>query len=584
MSAARGLFLEVPWFRRDGDEAAYDKLCQAAELWRNDRQDFSAGMAMSRACDAAWGRPDDMLRAQQAAIRDFEQAIANNPPESPASLTALFKLGQALVRACRLFDVESAITGARFRELNSELAQRLVTYFSDADHVDNYLVRGFHVATRLDGDWTLTFPDYEVSPETELGGEEFVFNIPSAFHLFTGDRDWRGAYQIVEKRSGAFVSPGLRGWRAVTLAHVRPAEAVTWFDEAADAFGSDAEASSLEELKARGGTWSGFNQQVWAKYFRARARVAESIRNPDRVKNLLATAANELSGTEWGCHVNSVSRFHVIIKVLSALVSDPSSFSGEDARREYEREIGMFGKTDEDRLALTFISEAAEGFREFASDPASALTRNRLGIAFGALGNVSTIGPDVTEAVRPEIGKSALQTMLGPFRTWMHRSLGSITDEAQLRRVILRLLQSGLPRYAQVRHGPLEYGKDITALLEIDGALVLRHFQVKCGDIDTKKWRESKDELEEIFQVPLQSPQLPELPQRIEGVLVTNGHANPHVEPRMTGWFKEQRETHGRCVSFMHLDGLVDWVVESRLVNELRAALQEEGVNIEAGV
>ena len=36
--------------------------------------------------------------------------------------------------------------------------------------------------------------------------------------------------------------------------------------------------------------------------------------------------------------------------------------------------------------------------------------------------------------------------------------------------------------------------------------------------------------------------------------------------------------------SFMHLDGLVDWVVESRLVNELRAALQEEGVNIEAGV
>ena len=116
------------------------------------------------------------------------------------------------------------------------------------------------------------------------------------------------------------------------------------------------------------------------------------------------------------------------------------------------------------------------------------------------------------------------------------------------------------------------------------GALILRHFQVKCGDIDTKKWRESKDELEEIFQVPLQSPQLPELPQRMEGVLVTNGHANPHVEPRMTGWFKEQRETHGRCVRFMHLDGLVDWVVESRLVNELRAALQEEGVNIEAGV
>jgi hypothetical protein len=119
-----------------------------------------------------------------------------------------------------------------------------------------------------------------------------------------------------------------------------------------------------------------------------------------------------------------------------------------------------------------------------------------------------------------------------------------------LRRIILRLLQSGLPLYSQVRHGPLEYGKDITALLEIEGVIVLRHFQAKCGDIDTRKWRESKDELEQIFLVPLHSLQLPVLPQRIEGVLVTNGHANTYVEPVMTGWFDEQRKTHGRHVSF----------------------------------
>jgi hypothetical protein len=152
-----------------------------------------------------------------------------------------------------------------------------------------------------------------------------------------------------------------------------------------------------------------------------------------------------------------------------------------------------------------------------------------------------------------------------------------------LRRIILRLLQSGLPLYSQVRHGPLEYGKDITALLEIEGVIVLRHFQAKCGDIDTRKWRESKDELEQIFLVPLQSLQLPVLPQRIEGVLVTNGHANTYVEPVMTGWFDEQRKTHGRHVSFMHLDGLVDWIVENRLVNELRAALQEEGIKVDPG-
>jgi hypothetical protein len=161
----------------------------------------------------------------------------------------------------------------------------------------------------------------------------------------------------------------------------------------------------------------------------------------------------------------------------------------------------------------------------------------------------------------------------------MHRSLGAITDEAQFRTVLLRLLQSGLPLYAQVRHGPLEYGKDIVALLEVDGIAVLRQYQVKCGDISTPKWRESKDEMEEMFQVPLTSFQLPVVPRKIEGVLITNGHANTYVEPVISGWLREQRETHRRLVEFMHLDALVDWITKDRLVNELQAALRELGID-----
>jgi hypothetical protein len=476
------------------------------------------------------GHPDQMLTAHRAAVMDFEQVMFGNPPDSPASLAALDKLVQALVRASRLFNVDTSAVGTRVRELNSELAQRLVTYFRESEYADNYLIRGFIITTRLDGDWVLRFPDYEVPLGTELFGEESVLHIPSAFHLFTADRDWRGAYKIVEARRSAFVSPGLRGWRAVTLAHVRPGEAVTWFDEAADALAADAQ-PPWEELTARGasGSWSGINQQLFTKYFRARARIAESIHNPGKVKDLLAAAAEALLGTESGWHSNNVSQFHVIIKVLQAVILDPSSFNGEDACREYKREIGLFGETEEDRLALRFISTVAEAFHGYSSDPASEVTRSRLELALAALGKISTIGPEVTDVVGPEVGKSAVNVMLGPVlgqeRTWMHRSLASITDEACLRRVILRLLQSGLPRYAQVRHGPLEYGKDISALLDVDGALVLRHFQVKCGDITTPKWRESRYELEEIFLVPLVSPNLPATPQRIEGVLLTNGYA-----------------------------------------------------------
>ena len=66
MSIARELFLEAgPSRFRTGIEAvkAYDKLLRAADLWREDGEFFSAGMAMLDACYAAWGHPDRMLDA-----------------------------------------------------------------------------------------------------------------------------------------------------------------------------------------------------------------------------------------------------------------------------------------------------------------------------------------------------------------------------------------------------------------------------------------------------------------------------------------------------------------------------------------
>jgi len=57
------------------------------------------------------------------------------------------------------------------------------------------------------------------------------------------------------------------------------------------------------------------------------------------------------------------------------------------------------------------------------------------------------------------------------------------------------------------------------------GVSVLCLYQVKCGEMNTPKWREARAELEEMFLVPMSEFQLPVSPQRIEGYLVTNGHA-----------------------------------------------------------
>jgi hypothetical protein len=414
MSVARDLFLQLPPMRLNAGKEVYDQLCRCAQLWREDRQHFSAGLAMLDASDAAWGHPDLMLSAVRIGFEDLERAIAENRPDSPGAIAALYKLTQSLSRSASMFDLDRIGSSARVRELESELGQRFLKHFKDSEHVDSYLVRGIVIATDRDGGWDVRFPNYEVPLGFEQSGPEVLLNIPSAFHLFASNAEWQAANEIVTLRGDAFTSPGLKGWRAVTLANVNPTDAIELFDAAADAFASDAMPGTDEEREKRGSHWSSINRDLWAKYYRARARLLESIRRPERVKELLDRAAEALTGTEAGWHSADVSRFHVLVKVLSSLLTDPLSLDPEQARHEYRREIDMSFETEEDRLALSFISTAVDAFRGFANDPAGELTHGQLARAIAALARLPTIGPEVSNALRPAIGRKALSTILGP--------------------------------------------------------------------------------------------------------------------------------------------------------------------------
>jgi len=160
----------------------------------------------------------------------------------------------------------------------------------------------------------------------------------------------------------------------------------------------------------------------------------------------------------------------------------------------------------------------------------------------------------------------------------LHRTLEAIHDEVQLRRVLLRLIQASVPAYAQIRHGPIEYGKDIAVVVEKDSKRILRLYQAKVGDITVPVWRNATHELEEMFLVPLASVQVEEPVAEREGILVCNGHANVYVEPIIGPWIEEQARAYGRRFTFMHLDDLVNWIVKDRLVNEFRAVATELGL------
>jgi hypothetical protein len=333
---------------------------------------------------------------------------------------------------------------------------------------------------------------------------------------------------------------------------MHPEEMEKHFDLAADEFMADVNPATPEDLATRGGNWSAINVELSSRYFRSRARLLQALREPQRPAELLAKSAAAWGNNEVLYANSDAMRLKQIVSALSTLISEPTELNEERIVQAYRLAMRVTGEQDDDKNALEFITRAAEAFRGFATQPQLELTQGRLNTAIEALSRISVIGPRGSEAIRPALGASASRIIEGPIRTWMHRGLEAIGTEVSLHKVLLRLLQGGLPKYAQVRHGPIEYGKDIVVLVEEGGKLILRMYQIKCGDIGTTVWRESRHELEEIFLVPLEPLQLPVKPDALQAVLMTNGHAKPHVERVMHGWFSEQRNM-GRNVEFMHL-------------------------------
>lgn len=580
MISARDLF--VQGFGRGiihpGDLEALKSLTQAADLWRTSGNHFYAGYAMTEAIHAAWGDGERVNACLNAALLDYRNCVTTQPPESHESLAAIH------MWASQLRYIDDRTYARRMVEgLQQELAQRLIRFFNNSPHVDSYFVKGIVVSTDLEGLWEPSYPEQEVnfSIITFVPGHVSI-SLPSAFMLFIGLNDFQGAESVIQCCPNAFQNPGLRGWRAAVQGFLRPDDAESKFTEAGDAFAEDV-APSKEELIARGGSWSGINVQLWSKYFYARADLAHIIREPNRTKELIKSASKALEGTESGFVNPQVSRFRILVHALAELVSEEPAISLEKARQELESELRAFGEVNDDPLSLQFLTTVAQAFEEFRTNPKQALTTGRLRDALDILGRISLIGTDVAKAVEPAIGASAFAETLGPVRTWVYRTLGSITDEAQFRKVILRLAQASLPLYGQIRHGPIEYGKDIAVVLEKDGEIVLRMYQAKCGDITASSWRDIRNELEEMFLVPLAALQVHRSVDSREGVLICNGHANIYAEPVIQGWFQEQKQDHDHEFRFMHLDDIVNWIIDDRLINEFKAALNELGIKIMAG-
>ena len=106
--------------------------------------------------------------------------------------------------------------------------------------------------------------------------------------------------------------------------YLAPGQTVERFTEAAEELSRD----TYEEAAGRAGGWSSVNIDLWAKYFRARAALAQIVRTPERVLALLNQAKDAVQDTESGWQNPQVTCFRILIGGLGEIIDGTTPWLG----------------------------------------------------------------------------------------------------------------------------------------------------------------------------------------------------------------------------------------------------------------
>jgi hypothetical protein len=565
-----------PLGRTQPNLAAAQTLREIAESAAAAGSHFLAGYAQSQASHYVWGDPDAMFAMSKAALIEYQAAMNAPGVDRLEQIAALWMCRVEISLSRTLFGPSEV--GPVYGMLGSELAHILYELGMEAEEAlakDGFLIRGLLLTTDLEGTWTAHFPEVEIQGTVVMGSPTagpITLTVESAFQHYVEVSDYTAAQGLANLRPEAFTTHGLRGWRSAVAGLFNPDVAVECFAEAAEDFLQDLPGDNRTEA---GLSWNSQNKDLWSKYFTARSAVAEIVRTPARAAELIARARDALVGTESGWVHPQVTCFRLILRVLDQLLGDDPDGAASRAKLALVQGRRLFAWDENDEFIFEFLDLVTTAFAELRHEPASVVLSTGVRDALAALGRIPIVGSAVATAISPLVAERTYAGLLGRDQSWMHRTIESISDERILQKLILRLLQGRLPLYAQIRHGPLEYGKDIVVLVEDNNDLVFQMYQVKAGDITVPVWRAARAELEEMFHVDVSSVQLPAEADRREGILIFNGHFNSNVEPLVSGWLAEQIADHHRSYSIMHLDSIVDWIMRKGLVNELRSGLTE---------
>ena len=544
---------------------------RAATLWRGTGQLISSGCAMLQASRLSWGDPAQSHAYRETASRDLRAAAA-------AAKSGDEKVGALCRLIAVLVDVIRQSPGGHeakleHRRVIAELADFLTADSEGSVDAPARLVKGIVLCTDLDGTWKRQYPA-RVEWGMEWHSEEgLAFVVPGAFELYLYLGDYAAAARLAEAHADAFDTPARRGWRDATRGFLAtPDQAPNFFESALAHF--------AEDTCPPGGElpWTFINIDLWSKFFLALAALARITLEPKRAFALLHEAAGHLEGTDVGWANRKVSLLRAVLLAITEALDDPTGALPSRATSDLAWTFHFDPTDDESTVYANCVGQMRNAFELIRVDPGRALVDAPLRDALVHIGRTAHLGAEVARALETPLANAARTAMQGSIRTQAYRVLEGITDERVLHRILLRLFQAGAPRYAQIRHGPVEYGKDIAVVNVTDGRTVLRCYQAKIGPISGTNWEKVRTQIEAIFLVDIDTLQLGGPIDSREAIVVCNGHLTPYYDGFIGAWCREQLRARGWTIAFMHIDGLVNWIVDSQLLNELRAACKELGV------
>lgn len=543
----------------------------ASEL-RDQGRHLGAAFCSMAGHQKAWGvEPQGLcLQFLEDTINDLLRFLGE---DTSANWNRLLTL-HLLVQQCRgpFFSGNKAIQLAQIQEsAQAEYYLMLNRMAQGHSSADALLMSGFELRGCLDSHWEPVFPGYEVMAghdSTSHDGTRTI-GMNSGFRSLLRLGDYDGALRISQANEQALISPGLRGWSIASAALL-----IGDSDRFADASAQFSLDSSDRDDKKEP-HWSGINQQLWAPYFMSRSHMAAPCISPeDAIENLRKASGSELRPSVW--HVPQVNCYVQIISAVRGF-ADGDANAVTSAVQNYQKSLRWDIPSSFDSHVVSFLDNIqALSCKAFGDDwikPLSQLLR--------LLDRLPILTTGEKENIESALNLAIPNSLLGLERGWMYESLASIKDEKKLHRILLAIFraEAEVPEFSHIRHGAFEYGKDIVVCREHDGRRILWMYSVKVGELKKANWnRDIRPQLEEMFHVPLDSPEIPgEIDERV-GVLVWNNHISPHADPIVKGWLEEQRRKIGRRFELMNIDSLVIYVTENGLGGALRKALRLEGL------